>query len=102
MNTTGNLNSRFFDSSKQPKEQPNRFTVRTLKLADTTGHLTVNERIQQTLRTARLNWTQAKAVIRLANQGHYSKRAAFKGMNKARREYQQAIRMAEAFLKDFG
>ena len=99
MNTKGNLNSAWYDSSKQPKTEPAKFAP---KMVDTTGQYTVNERIQLTLRTARLNWTQAKAVIRLANQGQVNKSEAFSLMNKARREYKQAIRMAEAFLADFG
>jgi len=97
MNTKGNLNSAWYDSSKQPKTEPARFAPR---MVDTTGQYTVSERISLTLKNARLNWTQAKAVIRLANQGQVNKSVAFSLMNKARREYKQAIRMAEAFLQD--
>jgi len=93
MNTTGNLNSRFYDRGKQPKTEA-RFTPKIVK--DLTSY-TVNERISIALRTARLNWIQAKGIVRLSNQGQVNKSQAFSNMNKARREYKQAIRLAEAF-----
>ncbi len=93
MNTKGNLNSAWFDSSKQPKTEA-RFSPKIVK--DLTSY-TVNERISIALRTARLNWIQAKGIVRLANQGQVNKSQAFSNMNKARREYKQAIRLAEAF-----
>ncbi len=95
MNTKGNLNSAWYDSSKQPKTQPARFSPKVVKDLAT---YSVNERITITLRTARLNWIQAKGIVRLANQGQVNKSQAFSHMNKARREYKQAIRLAEAFL----
>lgn len=95
MNTKGNLNSAWYDSSKQPKTQPVRFSPKIVK--DLASY-SINERITITLRTARLNWIQAKGIIKLANQGQVNKSQAFSTMNKARREYKQAIRLAEAFL----
>ncbi len=94
MNTKGNLNSAWYDSSKQPKTEPARFSPKVVKDLST---YTVSERISIALRTARLNWIQAKGIVKLANQGQVNKSQAFKFMNKARREYKQAIRLAEAF-----
>lgn len=93
MNTKGNLNSAWFDSSRQPKTEA-RFQPKIVK--DLTSY-SVNERISIALRTARLNWIQAKGIVKLANQGQVNKSQAFSNMNKARREYKQAIRLAEAF-----
>lgn len=93
MNTKGNLNSAWFDSSRQPKTEA-RFSPKIVK--DLTSY-SVNERISIALRTARLNWIQAKGIVKLANQGQVNKSQAFSNMNKARREYKQAIRLAEAF-----
>jgi hypothetical protein len=50
------------------------------------------------LRNSRTRWMHAKRTIGLANRGICDISAAFKNMNRARREYKAAIIIVEAYL----
>ncbi len=99
MNTTGNLNSKFWDSSKQPKTEPRRFKPASI---DSVKPDSVSKQLSLKLKSARLYWIQAKAIVRLANQGHVNKSQAFRHMNAARTQYKQAMRLTEAYLESLG